>query len=102
MKPKSRKTLGKKISLAYKPKRVHYKYMRPNVKIYKHIPLEREIRSLAKHGEGGRMEEFRGFHGGRWKITKWWKNGEEDEDGVERKWRRERKVKVGMNVINEA
>ena len=27
---------------------------------------------------------------------KWWKNGEEDEDGVERKWRRERKVKVGM------
>ena len=30
--------------------------------------------------------------GGR--ITKWWKNGEEDEDGVERKWRRERKVKV--------
>ena len=96
MKPKSRKTLGKKISLAYKPKRVHYKYMRPNVKIYKHIPLEREIRSLAKHGEGGRMEEFRDFHGGRWKITKWWKNGEEDEDGVERKWRRERKVKVGM------
>ena len=55
------------------------------MKIYKHIPLERETRSLAKHGEGGRMEEFRGFHGGRWKITKWWKNGEEDEDGVERK-----------------
>ena len=77
------------------------------MKIYKHIPLEREIRSLAKHGEGGRMEEFRGFHGGRWKITKWWKNGEEDEDGVERKWRRERKVKVGMcqnevvRVLNE-
>ena len=42
------------------------------------------------------MEEFRDFHGGRWKITKWWKNGEEDEDGVERKWRRERKVKVGI------
>ena len=65
--------------------------MRPNVKIYKHIPLEREIRSLAKHGEGGRMEEFRGFHG------EWWigrefgegdgkkrENGEkEDEDEVE-------------------
>ena len=38
---------------------------------------------------------------------KWWKNGEEDEDGVERKWRRERKVKVGMcqnevvRVLNE-
>ena len=34
--------------------------------------------------------------GGR--ITKWWKNGEEDEDGVERKWRRERKVKVESYV----
>ena len=68
------------------------------MKIYKHIPLERESRSLAKHGEGGRMEEFRGFHGGRWKITKWWKNGEEDEDGVERTWRRERKVKVESYV----
>ena len=47
MKPKSRKALGKKISLAYKPKRVHYKYMRPNVKIYKHIPLERKERKLS-------------------------------------------------------
>ena len=63
MKPKSRKTLGKKISLAYKPKRVHYKYMRPNVKIYKHIPLEREIRSLAKHGEGGRKVDGVKNHG---------------------------------------
>ena len=65
MKPKSRETLGENIDLAHKPKSYMYKHMRPNVKIYKHIPLEREIRSLAKHGEGGRLEEFRGFHGGR-------------------------------------
>ena len=32
------------------------------------------------------------------KSRKWWKNGEEDEDGVERKWRRERKVKVESYV----
>ena len=32
------------------------------------------------------------------KSRKWWKNGEEDEDGVERKWRRERKVKVKSYV----
>ena len=58
MKPKSRETLGENIDLAHKPKSYMYKHMRPNVKIYKHIPVEREIRSLAKHGEGGRMEEW--------------------------------------------
>ena len=58
MKPKSRKTLGKKISLAYKPKRVHYKYMRPNVKIYKHIPLEREIRMPSQAWRSGMEEDF--------------------------------------------
>ena len=44
MKPKSRETLGENIDLAHKPKSYMYKHMRPNVKIYKHIPLEREIR----------------------------------------------------------
>ena len=67
------------------------------MKIYKHIPLEREMRKPS--------HTWRCVNGGEvawdsWRMEgesrKWWKNGEEDEDGVERKWRRERKVKVGM------
>ena len=71
--------------------------MKPNVEFFKHFSLERKERKLSytwrrwKEGEvawdSWRMEG---------ESRKWWKNGEEDEDGVERKWRRERKVKVGM------
>ena len=42
MKPRSRETLGENINLAHKPKSYMYKHMRPNVKIYKHIPLEKD------------------------------------------------------------
>ena len=64
--------------------------------------------SLAGHGDVEMEEGCVRFHGrmefGR-EVVK--ENGEEDEDGVERKWRRERKVKVGMcqnevvRVLNE-
>ena len=65
------------------------------MKIYKHIPLEREMMKPShtwRCGNGGEVawDSWR-MEG---ESRKWWKNGEEDEDGVERKWRRERKVKV--------
>ena len=53
MKPKSRETLGENIDLAHKPKSYMYKHMRPNMKIYKHIPLEREIRMPSQAWRGG-------------------------------------------------
>ena len=71
------------------------------MKIYKHIPLEREMKKPShtwRCGNGGEVawDSWR-MEG---ESRKWWKNGEEDEYGVERKWRRERKVKVGI-VTNE-
>ena len=85
MKPKSRKTLGKKISLAYKPKRVHYKYMRPNVKIYKHIPLEREIRTSSQAWRRWKEDEWRENP---WRFGAWprgWRRWKKRE-----KWRERR------------
>ena len=59
MKPKSRETLGENIDLAHKPKSYMYKHMRPNVKIYKHIPLEREMMKLSHTGRRWKEDEWR-------------------------------------------
>ena len=65
------------------------------MKVYKHIPLEREMMKLShtwrRWKDGGiAWESWRKVE----KSRTWWKNGEGDEDGVERNWRRERKVKL--------
>ena len=67
--------------------------MKPNVSSSSTFPWRGRRGSLATHHGGGMMKIFVQIHGG-WCFGReeWRWKGEE----VERKWKRERKVKVGM------